>query len=270
MKVLIAALDNSLAAKPVLDAAVAIAPLFGASVEAVHVGEPGGRTAEAIAEAAGVAFRCVGGATVPALLQAIAAEETVGAVIGARGALTGPTPAGHTALAVAEEVAKPVVVVPPDLAARPREPAKIVVPLDGTPETAEAVRDLVHLIAGRRAEIVVVHVFDTRTVPRFLDRPARDLETLGREFLERYCREIGARFVWRTGSARGAVAELAEGDGNALVVLAWNGNLSSGHGAVVAEVLARARIPVLLLPVSARDGVDPVVSAASPDGQSRS
>jgi hypothetical protein len=66
----IAAVDNSLAARPVLQAALAMAPLFGAAIEVVHVKEDGDAAARAAAEAAGVPFRTTRGPTVRALIRA--------------------------------------------------------------------------------------------------------------------------------------------------------------------------------------------------------
>jgi hypothetical protein len=251
VKKLIAALDNSPAARPVLDVAAALAPLFDAVVEAVHVGEGDGGTAAAVAEGAGISFRTLDGDTVPALLDSLAGGEVVAGVLGARDSLWGSTPVGSTALSLVELATTPIVVVPPELAVAPWRPDRIVVPLDGTSETADAVRDLLHQLAGARTEILVVHVLDNDTVPRFLDRPARDMEVLGKEFLQRYCRDEGTRFVWRTGPARRAVAEAAE-DGRSVFVLAWKGSFAAGHGGVVKDVLSRATVPVILLPAPPR------------------
>ena len=249
MKKLIAALDNSPAARPVLDTAVELAPLFGAVVEAVHVGERDGGTAAAIAEGAGVSFRTLDGATVPALLDALAEEDVVAGAVGARDSLAGPKAVGGTALALVGRTSTPIVVVPPELAVPPWRPDRIVLPLDGTSETADAAQEFLHRLAGTKTEILVVHVLDASTVPRFLDRPSRDMEVYGKEFLQRYCRDAGTHFVWRTGPARRVLAEAAE-DGRSVVILSWKGSFAAGHGGVVNDVLARTRVPVILLPVS--------------------
>ena len=69
MKKVIAALDNSLAAGAVLATAHNLAPLFGAEVEAVHVGEDGDRATRDAAAAAGVQLKRIAGPTVPALVK---------------------------------------------------------------------------------------------------------------------------------------------------------------------------------------------------------
>ena len=61
MKRVLAAVDNSLAVKPVIATACALAELLGAQVEAVHVKTDGRRTAQSAADAAGVPLRAVSG-----------------------------------------------------------------------------------------------------------------------------------------------------------------------------------------------------------------
>ena len=65
MKKVIAALDNSLAARAVLATAGNVAELFAAEVEALHVGEDGDRVVRDAAAAAGVQLKRIAGPTVP-------------------------------------------------------------------------------------------------------------------------------------------------------------------------------------------------------------
>jgi nucleotide-binding universal stress UspA family protein len=78
-------------------------------------------------------------------------------VLGARGIHGGAQPAGRTALQVITQVSKPVLVVPPH--AEPRQSlARILVPLDGTTDTAHALREIITLAHAHRLEILVLHV----------------------------------------------------------------------------------------------------------------
>jgi nucleotide-binding universal stress UspA family protein len=63
----IAALDNSLAARPVLATAQSLAKLFGARVDAVHVRMDGARVASSEAAAAGLELHMLTGPTVERL-----------------------------------------------------------------------------------------------------------------------------------------------------------------------------------------------------------
>jgi nucleotide-binding universal stress UspA family protein len=118
MSILLAALDAGAAARPVLETALRVGRLTGSDVEAVHVEEDTEEIPRLLAEGAGVPIRVVSGAVVPALLDVIASPDVIGAVVGARGLPGGRRPVGHTARHIVEQVDKPVVVVPPDVAGR--------------------------------------------------------------------------------------------------------------------------------------------------------
>ena len=61
-----------------------------------------------------------------------------------------------------------MVLVPPG--AKVRRPAirRVLLPLDGTPESAVAVADTMGLLACAGVDLIVLHVFDAATVPRFM------------------------------------------------------------------------------------------------------
>lgn len=82
----------------------------------------------------------------------------------------GPRPAGHVALEVITRVNKPVVVVPPDGTTRARI-ARVLIPLDGTDESSQAIADTIALARRRDVEFVVLHVHAPETVPAFEDQP---------------------------------------------------------------------------------------------------
>lgn len=253
MKRIIAALDNSAAARPVLETALGLGALAGLPVDAVSVGgEPARSSTTALVARQGLGLRVLADPVEEALLEAASAEDVAALVIGARGTPGGRRPAGHVALRVMAESGKPVVVVPPDsVGACPRQFKRVLVPLEGSEESSKPVFDLLSTLVPPDVELVVLHVFTTATTPRFFDRPEHDLDLLGDEFLGRHAPWPGARIEWRTGSAGGQVAD-ACGDAEAdLVVLAWSQDISVGHAAVVREVVTRSRIPVLLLPLPA-------------------
>lgn len=112
MTQILAAIDDGPAARPVIDTAVWLGRLLGVSVAALHVREDGVETASAIAATRGLTVNVVEGDSVDALIEAIAAPDVLLGVVGARGVPSGRRPAGHVALAVAQAVAKPLVVVP--------------------------------------------------------------------------------------------------------------------------------------------------------------
>src|SRR5262245_44364170 len=112
-KKVLAAIDDSLAALPVISTARAPARIFEARVEGVHVEAEGEPAPEHAAEAAGIPFRVLSGPVVDRLVEAGESEDVVALAIGARGTRDGRRPLGGTAAAVATRLRKPVAVVPP-------------------------------------------------------------------------------------------------------------------------------------------------------------
>jgi nucleotide-binding universal stress UspA family protein len=250
MGTVLAAIDCTPAARPVLQTALRVGELTGADVEAVHVPcgtGPGAETPESLAAHCGVPCRMLEDPVEPALLDAVEVPAVVAAVLGARSTPGGRRPVGHTALHLLERASKPVVVVPPDVVS-PGPIRRLLVPLEGTDASSRPVLEKLWPMIVADVELVVLHVFTQATLPRMLDRPVYDIEMLGGEFLARHlphatCIEL------RPGPVAERVAEVTAERGVDLVILSWSQVSSAGRAAVVREVLGRSSVPVLLLPV---------------------
>lgn len=249
MKTVLAAIDESPAAQPVLATALRVADLLGADAEAVHVREHDGRQALALAEQNGVILEVLDGPVAPTLLTAFHQPRVVAAVVGARGTSAGRQPAGHTVLELVESVRKPVVVVPPDAPGAAGDPIRrLLAPLEGTVESAVPVATGLAELIDSEVELVVLHVFTATSVPGALDDPARDLAIWGDEFIARFCPRAD-RILLRTGPVGLRVTDVCRDDDIDLIVLSWSQNVTPGHAEVVRHVLATSAVPVLLLPV---------------------
>ena len=251
MTTILAAIDDSTAAAPVLAVGRAMASLLDASLEAVHVREGDKQTAVAVAERAGVPLRVIDGPP-PEGIAAAAADAAVRmVVVGARGQPAGPRPAGHVAVAVAERIDKPVLVVPPDVTvadgARPIR--RVLIPLEGSQESTDAVATSLRDLAAAGVELVAVHVFDTTTVPRFWGEPGHAEQTWAATFLSRWCTEPGVDLHLRRGSVPATIVDIAGSDGVDLIALGWAQDLGPGRAEVVRAVLTHACAPVLLVPL---------------------
>jgi nucleotide-binding universal stress UspA family protein len=248
MSRVLAAVDNSAAARPVLAFAGVVAGLYDAGLEAVHQEEDGHRSAEGVAKAAHVPFRTVHDGDAEALVEACGDDDVIAMVLGARGSTTGRRPAGRTALELIRTIEKPLVVVPPD-APVPLALTRVLVPLDGTTETAEALRSTVELVSGSQAEVVILHVREHDVLPLFSEQPQHELRAWAEEFLARNCPSCeGLRLVWRVGAPGEHVLQVASEVEADLIALGWARDLSLGRALTVREVLARTRVPVLLVP----------------------
>jgi nucleotide-binding universal stress UspA family protein len=250
MSKVMVAIDNSAAARPVLAVAEAVAALLGVELEAVHVREDAGATARAAAEAAGIPLRVVTGSIIGGLVKACENEDVRVLVAGLRGTPAGPRPAGSVALALIVALGKPVVVVPPQ-ARVPYTLERILVPLDGTAETAEALRDVLDLVSEAPADVVALHVLEHHALPLFSDQPQHEADTWRREFLIRHGPQLERRHLEvRIGSPAEHLLPVADKMEADLIALAWAQDLAAGRAAVIREALGRSDIPVLLVPVS--------------------
>lgn len=252
MTALLAAVDDSAAARPVLEAAGRLAALLASEVVAVHVRENGsGATARAAAAAAGVPIivRDPSEATVTDEIAAVQREvEAVAVAVGTRGLAGSVRPIGHVALRLVQELPVAVLAVPP--AATDHPIGRVLVALEGDGESG-AVGSLIDRFGVEGGpEVVALHVFAPEDLPPFGDHPVFETEAWAREFLRRSTGTPShrMRLEVRVGSVvdivSGSVDELAAD----LVVLAWNRSLAAGHGGIVRRVLEAGRAPTLLLP----------------------
>jgi nucleotide-binding universal stress UspA family protein len=259
---IVAALDASAAARPVLETALRIGQMMAADVEAVHVHDGGAETPAALAERAGVLLQSLEGPVAAGVLAALDRPAALMAVLGARATPGGPRPVGSTARRILHRATKPLVVVPPDAVGRHGQPLRrLLIPLEGSGASSGPVAEVLRPILPTDVELIAIHVFTPDTVPRVLDHPARDLLLLGDEFLARHL--PGASDVaFRSGPAGARIAEMCAEERADLVVLSWSQDSSAGRAEVVREVLARATVPVLLLPAAGPTVTDTRAEAA--------
>jgi nucleotide-binding universal stress UspA family protein len=250
MTKVIAALDNSLAARPVLATAASLARLLGAQIDALHVSGNGAEVARSAAEAAGLELRTCTGPTVDRLVEAGSDEEVVAMVLGARGTPGAARPVGTTALEVITSLPKPLVIVPPD-ASRPGTLRRVLVPLEGTISSSLAPKGVFELARGAQLEVVVLHIHDEASLPAFTDQPQHEATAWTEEFLARYCPwGVGdVRLEVRVGRRDQQLLRAAEETGADLIALGWSQELAPGRAPVVLAALELGHVPVLLIPV---------------------
>jgi nucleotide-binding universal stress UspA family protein len=245
----IASVDNSAATRPVLAAAIALAGVLGASVEAIQVvdREPAGRTAQASADSYNVPLSTVAGEPLEALVR-LATEDTVAAcVLGVRSRPGGRRPAGHIALALADAIDKPVAVVPPECT-----PSlvlhRVVIAMEGEQGKARRLRRALDLASGAGLELTVVHVDDEGSMPLFSDQVQYETESYARQFLARYCHGAPeARLELRVGRPADQILAVVNDVQPDMLAIGWPQRREQGRGLVALEILRRAGVPVLLV-----------------------
>ena len=249
MRKVIAAIDDTASAARVLATATAVARLFGAEVEAAHVGEDGHETASRACKAAGIRLSRLEGEVVGSLTEAGSRPDVTALVLGTRDIPSRTTPLGSTALEVIGGVEKPIVLVPPRGSA-PRRIRQVLMPLEGTRPTSLAPASMLDVASDAAVDLLALHVLDESKLPLFTDQPQHEADAWAKEFVARYCprglRRV--RLALRVGSPDEAILETAEETGADLVVLGWNQRLVPGRAAVVRTLLERGTFPMLLIP----------------------
>jgi nucleotide-binding universal stress UspA family protein len=249
MSTVLAAIDNSAAAGSVLATAETIARRLGWRLEALHVREDGDVGARTAAEAQGVDLTEVEGSPTETIGDIAGAEEIVALVVGAR-SFAAADVLGGTAATLVTALDKPVVVVPPEVPPI-QTLSRILVPLDATEASAEALRRGLELLTAADVEVIVLHVDFGDTLPMFDDQCQHETDAWMAEFLRRYCPVApeGVRLELRTGRPGEHVVGVAVETGADLIALGWRQEVATGRAAVVREVLTRSRLPVVLFPV---------------------
>jgi len=101
--------------------------------------------------------------------------------------------------------------------------------------------------------VLALHIHDERSIPSFTDQPQHEQSAWAAEFVRRYCPwgidEV--RLETRVGRIGELIPLVAMESSCDLIALGWSQELSSDRAPVVRETLARANLPVLLVPVLA-------------------
>lgn len=246
---ILAALDWDVVAAAVLDTAARVAAMTGARIEAVHAGTSVPDTLVKLAEQKGVALRLLAEPAGRALVEELERPELHAIVMGAGRSPSGRHPVGPTTRYVAARSTKPVVVVPAEASRAGHPMRRLLVPLEGTESSSRPVLEALLPLLSPDIEVDVLHVFTDATLPRMLDRPVRDTELLGREFLAKHCPPAKG-ILLRAGSVADRVREACEERGADMIVLSWSQVSDTGRARVVRRVLRSSPIPVLLFPAA--------------------
>ena len=151
---------------------------------------------------------------------------------------------------VLQRARKPVVIVPAAARPAPQMISRALIPLDGTPESAAAVAETIRLLADAGVDLVVLHVVDATTVPKFWDQPAHAEQAWQSEFLARYCDHPGVRLQLRSGVPGEHVLDVATTERVDLIALGWSRQLNEARAQTVRQTLCNAHVPVLVVPIT--------------------
>ncbi|HEX4822052.1 MAG TPA: universal stress protein [Acidimicrobiales bacterium] len=252
MTKVIAAIDNSLAARPVVLMATALAEVLGATVEPLHVSDDDGETARACADSLGLELRRCSGDPLECIRAAAEADDVVAVAIGARQQPSGHH-VGHLARQVADVIDKPVLVVPPETVP-PAHLHHVVIAMEGTPAKTRHLKAAVDVASSADLHLTVVHVDDESSIPSFSDQVAHETDAYAHEFLARYLHGAPrARLELRIGAPADEVIDVTDVAAPDLLAIGWPQSAGGDHGATAREILDRSHVPVLLVAIDSAE-----------------
>jgi nucleotide-binding universal stress UspA family protein len=142
---------------------------------------------------------------------------------------------------------------------RLRHIRRILVPLNGSEQAAQAVREAAALATAASARLVLLHVVcepaqaREPAISRYSDQIHHEMEAWSDEFMRRgLAREPGDRpyttdVALRCGDPGEEIVRYARDEDCDVIIAAWGGSLSPGRARVVRTLLAQAPCPLLFL-----------------------
>jgi nucleotide-binding universal stress UspA family protein len=253
---LLVAIDGSAVSVDVLHAAAALGRATGWSLRVLQVAEAGGPVRPlppALVEDAD--FQVASGDAATEIIRAAQAPEVRAIALGLR---SDERPGlGHVVERVLREAGRTLLLVRPGMR-RPGELRRLLVPLEGSPSTSEAMRLADDALCSRGREIVLLHVVTGDTpdepgslpAPRFSDQEHYEWASWQEEFSMRFsqCAHGGRhRVAVRVGEPAELILQEAAKLDAELLVVSWKQDLGEGRAARVRLLLESSPCPVLLV-----------------------
>ena len=246
---LLASIDNSAAARPVLVMSLVVAPVLGAQVEAVHVGDAGD-TARNEAAALGVPMTEVEAEPLAAVAELTSADDVVAVAVGARDRTGGSRHIAHFAERLADAVDKPVLLVAPDTAI-PKRLHRVIAAIKGTHDRTRPLRRALAIIGQGQLDLVVVHVQGDESIPAFSDQPQYEAAAYAAEFLARHVPGAPeARAQLRYGDPVEQILAAVAEERAELIAVGWTQGTRPERGLVARALVLRSPVPILLVPLA--------------------
>ncbi len=151
---------------------------------------------------------------------------------------------------VLQRAHKPVVLVPAASRPWPQMIGRALIPLNGSAESAAAIGETIQLLAYAGVDLVVLHVFDATTVPKFWDQAAHAEQAWQNEFRARYCDQPSVRLQLRTGVPGEHVLDVAAAEQVDLIALGWSQQIDEARAQTLRRTLHDAQVPVLVVPIA--------------------
>ena len=265
---LLVALDGSPAAATALPVARAVAKQLSAGIEVLHVSRRP-VASSLLRSRLGVArmplSACVG-KPATCILRHTEQSNVELVVLTTHGRSIRPGRAmGRVAAAVIAASSRPILLLRPEAAPRRSwRIRRLLFPLDGTPATAAALKDVMALAGRLGASIDVLYVIAARSrgpqergsmgAPRYMDQPHYEWAQWAGEVMERLCRccaespvDVPIAVHVRQGEVGAEIVEFATERRHDAIVLVRRSHMEPGRAHALRAVLQQTPCPILLV-----------------------
>lgn len=176
---------------------------------------------------------------------------------------------GSIAVKVVENTYKPVLLIRPDLDICSQNskwiPQKALIPLNGAPNSAQALVPAMNILEKTTAEIDLLHIscntVDTTkeegafTAPYYEDYPQHEWNSWSKEFMRRFCpvllnhNHISLKLTLSHGKPAEEILNFARENKNDFIAIAWHGTFSHLRASTLKRVLSECPCPIMLIKI---------------------
>ena len=177
--------------------------------------------------------------------------------------------AGSVAIKVVENTYKPVLLIKPDVELSCQNdkwiPQKALIPLNGAPNSSQALIPAMNILAKTTAKIDLLHISchsveppkeeGAFTAPYYEDYPQHEWNSWSKEFMKRFCpilhnhNHINLKLSLFHGNPAEEILNFARENKNDFIAIAWHGTFSHLRASTLKRVLSECTCPIMLIKI---------------------
>jgi len=177
--------------------------------------------------------------------------------------------AGSVAIKVVENTFKPVLLIKPDVELTCQNgkwiPQKALIPLNGAPNSAQALLPAMNILVKTTAEIDLLHISchsveppkeeGVFTAPYYEDYPQHEWNSWSKEFMRRFCpilhnhNNLNLKLSLSHGNPAEEILNFAKENKNDFIAIAWHGTFSHLRASTLKRVLSECTCPIMLIKI---------------------
>ena len=174
---------------------------------------------------------------------------------------------GSTAAKVIENTNKPVLLIKPNAFMTTENskwvPHKTLIPLNGTPGSAQALQSVMEIVSKTSSNIDILHICDEKTggnvskeefsAPYYEDYPQHEWGSWSKEFLKRFCPTMKNHIKMSVSLSKGDPADeilsFAEKNNNDFIAVVWHGTMAKLRAKTLKRLLVECNCPLMLIKI---------------------